>query len=498
MYRRIVTYLAALLLGASLQAGATDQENASPSLTIYNHGFAVVRQKLELDLRAGLNRIRFAGATLHLEPDSVILRDLTGGRSLQILEQNYRNDPVSQALLLSLYEGKVIDFEVHHQDHTEIVKGKIIRSGYLPHGGGQEPIIEIDGRLQFYLPGQPLFPALGDDTILKPTLNWLLRTDKPGISTGGISYVTGGMSWEAAYNLVVNQRPGKDNFAADAGEKVELVGWVTMNNETGQDFDEARIKLMAGDVNKLRPVPPREYAYKARAMAMDAASSAGVVVTEKTFDEFHLYTLEHPATLHDHETKQVEFVSAGNVSAQRVYVYEGFDKELYPYYGGDANQDPNYGSQANTKIWVMQQFKNSKENSLGIPLPKGRVRFYRRDEDGQLEFTGENEIDHTPTDETIRLYTGNAFDITGDRRRVEIHVDTRNRSIDESFEITLHNHKKQPVQVQVVERLYRWVNWKIVDETSAFHKRDAQTVEFPVNVATNGQQTLRYTVHYSW
>lgn len=497
MYRRIFTCLAVLVLGASLQASATDQENASPSLTIYNHGFAVVRQKLTLDLQAGLNRIRFAGATLHLEPDSVILRDLTGGRSLQILEQNYRNDPVSQALLLSLYEGKVIDFEVHRGEHTEFVKGKIIRSGYLPHGNGQEPIIEIDGRLQFYLPGQPHFPALGDDTILKPTLNWLLRTDKPGSSIGGVSYVTGGMSWESAYNLVVNQRPGKDNHAAQAGETVDLVGWVTMNNESGQDFDEARIKLMAGDVNKLAPERSREYTDKARAAAMDATSN-GAVVTEKTFDEFHLYTLEHPATLHDHETKQVEFVRAGNVSSQRVYVYEGFDKERYPYYGGDANQDASYGTQSNTKVWVMQQFKNSKENSLGIPLPKGRVRFYRRDEDGQLEFTGENQIDHTPADETIRLYTGNAFDVTGDRRRVDIHVDSRNRTIEETFEVSLRNHKKQGVQVQVVERLYRWVNWKINDETAPFHKRDAQTVEFPIRVAADGSQTLRYTVRYSW
>ncbi len=498
MHRRILTCLTTLFLFASLQVGALAQENSSPSLTIYNHGFAVVRQKLELDLRAGVNRIRFGGATLHLEPDSVILRDLTGGRTLQILEQNYRNDPVSQALLLSLYEGKTIDFEVLRKDHVEIVKGKIIRSGYIPHGGAQEPIIEIDGKLQFFLPGQPLFPALGDDTILKPTLNWLLRTDKPGTSEGGVSYVTGGMSWEAAYNLVVNAKAGKSNHPADAGESVDLVGWVTMNNETGQNFDDARIKLMAGDVNKLAPSRRYEYAQKARAVAMMDAAAPEAVVTEKTFDEFHLYTLEHSATLHDHETKQVEFVQAGNVNSQRIYVYEGFDKDRYPYYGGDANQDASYGSMANSKVWVMQQFKNSKENGLGIPLPKGRVRFYRRDEDGQLEFTGENEIDHTPSDETIRLYTGNAFDIVGDRRRVDIHVDSRNKSIDESFEITLHNHKKQAVKVQVVERLYRWVNWKIVDQTSDYHKRDAQTIEFPVNVAADGQQTVRYTVHYSW
>src|SRR6266404_5747021 len=320
-------------------------------------------------------------------------------RDFAVVRQNFRNDPVSQEMMLSLFEGKTLEFATWRGDHMEIVKGRVIRSGYVPHGGAHQPIIEIDGKLQFFLPGQPIFPALADDTILKPTLNWLIQTERGGASLAEVAYVTGGMSWEADYNIV----------APEKGDVLDFVGWITMNNQTGKTFDNARIKLLAGDVNKIqnnRYEKDRMFAMKA-AMA-DAA--APPPVSEKAFDEYHLYTLSHSTTLHDQETKQVEFVRSAGVKSQRIYVYEGFDTSRYGWYGS-LNQDPNYGTQSNSKIWVMQEFKNSKDNSLGIPLPRGRVRFYRRDDDGQLQFTGENTIDHTPNDETIRLYTGNTFDV---------------------------------------------------------------------------------------
>ena len=183
-----------LLLAAALSAAA------QPALTIYNQNFAVVRDSVPLDLKEGVNSVRYAGATAQVEPDSVILRDPAGVHSLQILEQDYRNDPVSQPLLLSLFEGKTIDFEnIRTKDNTqvrELIPGKIIRSGYVPHGAAEQPIIEVNGKLQFSLPGQPLFPDLGDDTVLKPTMNWLLQTDKPGKFDAEVGYVTGGFTWQ--------------------------------------------------------------------------------------------------------------------------------------------------------------------------------------------------------------------------------------------------------------------------------------------------------------
>src|SRR5215471_1771714 len=218
----ITVVICLCLPGIPQQANTPEQ----PALTIYNANFAVVRQSIPLDLKAGTNRVSFNDATAHIEPDSVILRDPSGRRTLQILEQNYRNDPISQELLLSLNEGKILDFRVEHVDaqgqkHTEIVQGKIIRSGYVPHysamsqydqqyrlqqaayiQGTSQPVIEVNGKLQFALPGLPLFPTLGEGTILKPTLDWVLHTDKTGSSTAELSYVTGGISWSADYNIM--------------------------------------------------------------------------------------------------------------------------------------------------------------------------------------------------------------------------------------------------------------------------------------------------------
>src|SRR5215813_3782242 len=257
-YGLMIVVLGLCLKGFSQQASAPEQ----PALTIYNANFAVVRQTIPLDLKAGTNRVSFTDATSHIEPDSVILRDPGGHRVLPILEQNYRNDPISQELLLSLNEGKTIDFQVEHVDaqgqrHMEIVQGKIVRSGYVAHYSAMnqydpryqqqqaeyvrsagQPIIEVSGKLQFTLPGLPLFPTLGENTILKPTLDWTLHTDKGGASTAELSYVTGGMSWHADYNVVAPPR----------GDTLELVGWITMANRSGKEFDNARIKLMAGDV----------------------------------------------------------------------------------------------------------------------------------------------------------------------------------------------------------------------------------------------------------
>ena len=472
----------------ALASFAAPDANSQPALTIYNQNFAVVRDTVPLDLKSGVNEVRFGGATAHLEPDSVILRDPAGKRALQILEQNYRNDPVSQALLLSLNEGQWIDFQNERmKDNTtvrEIIPGKIIRSGYVPGGGAEQPIIEVGGKLQFTLPGQPLFPTLGDDTILKPTLNWLLRADKPGKLDAEVSYVTEGFTWNADYNLV----------APEKGDTVDLIGWITMNNQSGKTFENAKIKLMAGDVNKIQP--PQRYD---RMMKMaNTAISLGMaepVVSEKSFDEFHLYTLARQTTLRDRETKQVEFARAESVKAPAIYIYDG--AEGFGFYGG-RNNDPGYGTQSNKKVWVMREFVNAETNRLGIALPKGKLRFYRRGDDGQLEFTGENEIDHTPRNETIRVKTGNSFDLVGERKPTDFKTDRSDKWMDETFEIKLRNRKKEAVEIRVVEHLYRWNNWKITLKSDEFKKTDAQTIEFRVPVKPDEEKTITYTVHYSW
>jgi hypothetical protein len=480
----------------TLAFGQDKSADNAPALTIYNQNFFVAREHLPMDLKAGVNHVDFAGIAAHLEPDSVILRD-PNGRALQILEQSYRNDPISQELLLSFYEGETIDFLVQRGEKQETIKGKIIRSGYVPstayangyqQPGYGQPLIEVDGVLRFGLPGQPLFPALTGDSILKPTLSWEIETNQPGPFNAEISYVSAGMNWQADYNLVVSDK------STSRFDILDMVGWVTMNNHSGKTFENARIKLLAGDVNKIQEPTNSARAYAAAKMATEDAAMAPVV-REKSFDEFHLYTLERPATLRDQETKQVEFVRSTGIHAQRVYIYDGAKTDQYGYYNAEQiRNEPNYGTQSNPKVWVMEEFKNADVNHLGIPLPKGKLRFYRRDTDGSLEFVGEN----TPKDETIRVYTGNAFDVVGERKRTNFHVESAQHWMEETFEVRVRNHKKEPVNVRVVEHLYRWTNWKLIDQSAPSRKSDAQTVEFPVEIPADGEQVVTYTVHYSW
>ena len=482
---------------------------ADPAITIYNQNFAVIRETLPLDLKAGNNTVRFSGATAHVEPDSVILRDPAGRWVVQVVEQNYRNDPVSQERLLNLYEGRNIEFTVRNADGSErTVSGKIIRSGYVPHyevmnrygaqyqanqmamaapaGGAGQPIIEVGGKLQFWLPGQPIFPALADDTILKPAFDWILYSAQAAKFDGELSYVSGGMSWSSDYNIV----------APETGDTLELVGWVTLDNQSGKQFDRAHIKLMAGDVNKALP--------RDQAVFYASAGAIGGVmpppqVSEKTFEDYHLYTLPQATTIHDRETKQVEFLHAAGIQSRRLYVYDGaqFDRNFGGYQ--DVRQIQQYGTQSNPHVWVLREFANSDANHLGVPLPKGRVRFYRRDQDGQMEFTGENEIDHTPKDETVRVYTGNAFDITGERRQTKFQSQMQPGGwLDEAFEIKLRNHKKEAATVRIVEHLYRWTNWTITQESAGHTQRDSKTIEYEVTLRPDEERTLTYTAHYTW
>ena len=456
-----------------LLAAASVSFAADPALTIYNGGYAVVRETLPIDLKSGLNQVSFAGVTAQVEADSVILRDIKGKAEFQVLEQSYRNDPVSQAMLLSLFEGKTLEFvRLETNKPDRVVTGKVVRSGFVPGGRFVEPIIEVDGKLQFSLPGSPLFPSLGNDNVLKPTLNWKLNSASSGKIDAEVAYLSNGFTWEASYNLV----------ATDKSDLLDVVGWVTMNNQSGMTFNDAKIKLMAGDVNRAQP----EYSRGPRAMVADAmAFSAAKAVTEKSFDEFHLYTLGNPATLRDKETKQVEFVRASGVKAERLYVFDGAG---HAYRGDDSSG----------KVQVYREFKNSEVNKLGMALPKGKVRFYSQDGDRQLEFVGENRIDHTPKDELIRVLTGNSFDLKGEHRMTNNTEDGSNRVATQTFEIKVRNHKKEPVEIRVLERANRGGTWTLTAQSQPHEKKDATSFEFRVPLKPDEEKVVTYTIRYTW
>jgi len=291
------------------------------------------------------------------------------------------------------------------------------------------------------------------------------------------------MRWEATYNLV----------APEQGDAFDLVGWITLENESGAEFQNARVKLMAGDVSK---VQPGMAGMVANEMMMKRADMAPPV-TEKAFDEYHLYTLTNPTTLREREVKQVEFCRAAKLPGKRLYVYDGAMVPVYAYQGG-MGQQPDLGAQSNPKVATMIEFKNSKEAGLGIPLPKGTMKMYRADSDGSREFIGENAIDHTPADETVRLTLGNAFDLRGERRQTDFKVDSSRQTATEAFEIKVRNHKKTPVEVSIVEHLYRWSGWKIALSSVPYEKVDARTIEFKVTIPPDGEKVVTYRVNYSW
>ena len=500
------TVLCLLTFGLSAAVAAAD-----PALTIYNENFAVVRDTVPLDLKAGTTEVRFADVTAHLEPSSVILRDPSGKVPLRVVEQNYDFEAVSQALLLSQFEGKTIGFRTGNADGKpgEIVQGKIIRSGYVVRapddnrsntpdagdaGSSEGPIIEVDGKLTFSLPGEPLFPALADDTLLKPALDWKIYCRDAAKLDAELAYVTSDMDWHADYSVV----------SPEKSDTLELIGLVTITNGSGKAFKDARIKLMAGNVNKVADENSGRNAAD-RVVVTGSNASTTVegppAVTVKSFDEYHLYSLPLPTSLRNHETKQVEFTRSEAVKSKTIYVYDGYrpDPDHYNGEGMESiRETPDYGTLSIAKVHVLREFKNSEENGLGVALPKGRLRFYRRDDDGQLEFTGENTIDHTPKDETLSIYSGDAFDLVGARSRTNFKTDEQARHTDESFEIKVRNHKAEPVEIRVVEHLYRWTNWTLVKPAVPWTKLDAQTMATQVALKPDEEKTVGYTVHYSW
>ena len=508
---RIDRFALAVALTASLAQAQQSQPPASSAnqepvaLTIYNQDFAVARTSFGLDLHPGLNEITTTRVTSMLEPDSVVLRDAASKLPIQVIEQNYDAAVVNQDWMLQKYEGKTIDFQVSSPEGLKPMPGKIIRAGYTRPASyavnGQyinpqqaQPLIEFEGHMQFSLPGLPLFPSATDGLLLKPTLRWQINSTATAHLNAELAYITGGLDWDATYNVIAPQ-----NEDVTAAEKVDFVGWVTIHNQSGTDFDQARIKLMAGDVAKIRQGGYGGGVSMAKQAVMVMGAVSAPEVTQKAFDDFHLYDLNRTVALHDGETKQVQFIDAAGVSMRRTYSYDGLGMPLQPMYAGNVNQNQGYGlGNENRKVQIVEEIKNSQSNHLGMPLPAGRVRLYRRDSDGQMEFVGENQIPHTPAEEIVKVPTGTAFDVKGSRRQTNFHAEYNQRIMDESFEIKITNQKQQPATVSVIEHMYRCDNWEITAKSADFKKLDSHTLEFPLQVPAKGEAVLTYTIHYTW
>lgn len=462
------------------ETAAATPDNEGIALTIYNQNFGVVREKRNVDVKEKTGTIQFTDVASQIDGTSVQFKSITDPQAT-VLEQNYEFDLVSADKLL----GKYIDKEI-----TVLTKDGSRYSGSLLSFDANQLVIRQEGEkggIVMVQRGDNVkdiqFGALPEGLITKPTLVWKLATEKVGQQLIEVAYQTAGINWQADYNAILNPND----------TKLDLGGWVTINNQSGATYKNAKLKLIAGDVRRVQQ--PRQQAGEYRAMAMSKAAAPGF--EEKSFFEYHLYTLGRPATVAQNQTKQIELLKAADVPVKKIFLYDGAPQ--YRFYGG-LNNDASYGSDdSNRKVNVVVEVKNSKENNLGMALPKGKMRLYKRDEaDGSLEFIGEDEIDHTPKDETIKLHIGDAFDIVGERKRTDFHVDASSHVITESFEIRVRNHKTEPVEVLVKETLYRWNNWEITESNQKWTKYDANTIHFPVKVEKDGEQVITYTVRYTW
>ena len=446
-------------------------------------GFAVVKETRAVKLLPGLTELKFTDVAQFIDPTTVSFVDLTDPGT-SVLEQNFQFDLASPAKILDRYLDREIGY-VEEKDGLVVQQWK----GRLLSNSQGQLVVQTEAGLRFLHAADTgiRLPALPDGLITKPTLVWKLSSKEGGDHKVRTTYQTQGMTWRADYNLVLSA----DDRTADIG------AWVSLLNLCGATFRNARLKLIAGDVHRVQP--RFGVAYEGGVVDRDSEDRpAGF--EEKSFFEYHLYTLPRRTDVLDQTTQQLTlFPTVRGVPVERVLVYYGVPDAANWSYAGSAQTDREFANHSNPKVDVYLRLKNDAASHMGMPLPKGKVRVYKQDDaDGTLEFVGEDLIDHTPRDETVLVKLGQAFDLVGERAQTDFSVNERRRTMQESFKIELRNHKDAPVKVVVKENLYRWTNWTLAAQSDPSTKVDARTIHFDVEVPANGAKVVTYTVKYSW
>lgn len=453
----------AMQVADTLRSTAADRD--SVSITVYNQNFGLVREIRTLDLSRGRLDLEFADVASGIQPETVHIRPL-GGAGLQILEQNYQFDLLDPQKLLEKYVGRTVTVY-----RTNPVTGidEPVQAEVISVNGG--PILRIDGEITFNYPGRFGFPELPDNLIAAPTLLWRLDAagDRQRVE---VTYLTNDLNWRSDYVMVLNE----DDTAAD------LTGWVTLTNRSGATYDGARLQLVAGDVQRLSP----QEGFALDQLMVTGARAAAPSFNEEAFFEYHLYTLQRPADVVNNEQKQVVLLEAADFEVEKQLIFRGSPQYYRSQYGQIS---------ANQKVGVFLDFENSERTGLGMPLPRGTVRVYKRDARGQQQFIGEDLIDHTPRDEGVRIKMGEAFDVVADRTQMDYTVISRCVS-ESTWRIDVRNHKDEDVAVEIVEPAGG--DWEIVSESHPSTRVDASTFTFEPSVASRGAVRVEYRVRVRW
>jgi hypothetical protein len=432
------------------------------SLTIYNNNLGLVKQVRLLEFDEGISFVRFDEVAARIDATSVHISPSSG--NVAILEQNYQYDLISTQKMMRRYLGQEISLLIENGD---LHRGKLLSFDgkfiMLQGSSGEVTITNAEQVVDYR------FGSMPEGLILKPTLVWLAESDKKQETDCEVSYLTDGLNWHAEYVAVVD----KDD------KNLDLSGWVSIDNNSGATYEDATLKLVAGDVHR---VTDREKGMMTMDITVRARAPSAPQFEEEAFFEYHLYSLTRRSTVADNETKQISLFPETKTSANKVYTFES----RYGRYRQPSGK---------TKIRVNLEFVNSEERGLGMPLPKGKLRVYKADSKGDLQFIGEDLIDHTPRDEKVRVFLGEAFDITGERKKTDV-VDLGEWHKRETYEIKLKNHKEEDIVVTVIESTPGWYEWHITRSNFEYKKVDAYKVEFQIPVKSDGEETLTYTIEY--
>jgi len=453
--------------GPAVARVSSKNERKSVALTVYNQGMSVVREVRDVTLAEGRVELEWKDVSAQVMPQTVHIRSLSDPAGLRVLEQNYRYDLLGPQKLLDKYVGKKIKVyrwnEAKGVDEAKEAEVLAVKNGL---------VLKIDNEVTFGYPGRLAFPEVPKNLIDKPTLVWLLASRAPKAEME-VSYLSSGLSWSADYVLVVDDKDARG----------DLTGWVTLANQSGASFEDATLKLVAGDVNQVKAEEQLDYNETPR---VQAASPPAPPFREESFFEYHLYTLDRATTVRDNEQKQVTLLEGRGAKIQKKLIFRGREQYFMNTFGEPLADD---------KVSVYLEIQNAKENALGMPLPRGVIRVYKADKSGSKQFIGEDHIDHTPRDEKIRVKTGDAFDIVGERKQMDFDALGTCQS-ESAWEIELRNHKDEDVEVEVREPASG--DWEIVSESQKHKKEDARTFSYTVKIPARKSTKISYKVRVRW
>ncbi len=462
----LISFLLSIQIGfaAPLASSLNDQQDVA--VTIYNSNVGLVKDTRLIDLKPGIHELKFMDVAAKIDPTTVHIKSLINGSSLKVLEQNYEYDLLNPQKLLEKFVGQKVQLATIN---PETKKEEIVEATLLSTQGGN--IFQIGDKIHIGHHGRVLLSKIPENLIPQPTLVWMLENRLAKPQKLEASYLTSAVNWKADYVAVLNK----------LDTMVDLTGWVTIDNRSGATYQNALLKLVAGDIHRVQGEMKMDYG---RPMA--AAKEASPQFKEESFFEYHLYTLDRRTTIKDNQTKQMTLLDANQVPIRKLLIFSGAPQ--YYYYQTDQ------GSQKQ-KIGVFLELENSKKNNLGIPLPKGTIRAYKEDEDGSLQFIGEDRIDHTSKDEKFKIKIGEAFDVVGERVQTEYKRLGRNL-FEVAFEVSLRNHKKEDIKVLVEETIPG--DWEMLSTTHAYDKLSAHLIRFEVPIAKDKEEKVKYRIRFRY